>query len=416
MDTMDYSTQDRHTIPTLRWTTVPPDSSSAEFFRTSVDYLCQVLSHFRISAIELLALKSRSNENPRPVLVITLHPAESHREDELVTFAAQRRFTELVAVREVIIGIGLVERQRRKIRNGDSISAYTDHLSQGSLGGVISVGNKFYGTTCYHVVHPTKDAATEPEQLLLSSPSQRTIIESRLEAASALNEARSDLLNVQRQITEGSRQPDEATNFELEVSFCERRVQEALEETEIGTVSLSRNQITTRDWNGRNTSVDWTIFTIPSSRHVTIPNKIDLSGIGSPYPSGICRVLKIYDGSTIHTAGSGIVEPKVVYKDGVSSGATKGIIGHGLARVNFDGMGKFTDELFIISDRPFKAFSENGDSGSWLVGEDNDLYGFIIGGLVDRKNLAYRTYFTDIRLLWAEIQELTGEIPQLPQL
>ena len=36
--------------------------------------------------------------------------------------------------------------------------------------------------------------------------------------------------------------------------------------------------------------------------------------------------------------------------------------------------------------------------------------------LVDVKNLGYRTYFTDIKLLWAEIQELTGEIPQLPQL
>ena len=43
---------------------------------------------------------------------------------------------------------------------------------------------------------------------------------------------------------------------------------------------------------------------------------------------------------------------------------------------DLDATGRFTDELFIISDTPYKPFSESGDSGSWIVGEDNDLDGF----------------------------------------
>lgn len=160
-----------------------PDSLSAELFRTYVDHLSQALSHFSISAVELLALKRGCDEDAWPTLVITMHPTEAHREDELRSFVAQQRFSELVAVGEVIIGVGLVERHRRKIRNGESISAYTDHLSQGSLGGVVAMGNQLYGTTCYHVVYPSQHLEameSVPEHsLLLSSPSQHTITKSR---------------------------------------------------------------------------------------------------------------------------------------------------------------------------------------------------------------------------------------------
>ena len=118
---MNYAIHDRHRIPALRWPTVRPDSLSAELFRTSVD-LSQALSHFRISAIELLALKRGCDEDARPTIVITIHPTEAHREDELRAFVAQQRFSQLVVVGEVIIGVGFVERHSTNIRTGDSIS------------------------------------------------------------------------------------------------------------------------------------------------------------------------------------------------------------------------------------------------------------------------------------------------------
>jgi len=195
---MDYTIHDRHRVPTLRWTSTHPDPPSAELFRTSVDHLSQVcLSHFRISAIEILALKRTSDEHARATLVITIHPDEAHRENELQAFAIQQRFIELVTVKEVIIGVGLVERHRRKIRNGDSISAYADLRSQGSFGGVIAIGNQLYGTTCYHVMDPsqcTEDIATVPEQSLLPF----TIYSHQItKATPAPQDARNDLLKVE---------------------------------------------------------------------------------------------------------------------------------------------------------------------------------------------------------------------------
>jgi len=105
----------------------------------------------------------------------------------------------------------------------------------------------------------------------------------------------------------------------------------------VGIVCLSRSRLTTRDWNNRNTFVDWAIFSTSPSRDVTIPNKIVLSDIGSPYAS-----------------------PKAVFKDGASSSATRGIIGQGFSRVDLDATGHLTNELFIISDTPYKPFSESG--------------------------------------------------------
>jgi len=111
--------------------------------------------------------------------------------------------------------------------------------------------------------------------------------------------------------------------------------------------------------------------------------------------------------TTIHAVGPRI-ESKVVFKNRSSSGTTRGIIEQSFARFGLDVTGRFADELFIISEAPHKPFSDCGGSGSWIVGQGNDLYGFILGGLVDRKNLGYRTYFTDIKLPSVEIQ-----LPQL---
>lgn len=39
----------------------------------------------------------------------------------------------------------------------------------------------------------------------------------------------------------------------------------------------------------------------------------------------------------------------------------RGIIGQDFARVDLDAAGRFTDELFLISDTPCKPFSESRD-------------------------------------------------------
>ena len=50
------------------------------------------------------------------------------------------------------------------------------------------------------------------------------------------------------------------------------------------------------------------------------------------------------------------------------------------------------------------------------MGEGNDLCGFIIGGLNDPGNLGYRAYITDIKMIWDEVEQITGEKPELPGL
>jgi len=55
-----------------------------------------------------------------------------------------------------------------------------------------------------------------------------------------------------------------------------------------------------------------------------------------------------------------------------------------------------------------------GDSGAWVVGEENNLCGFIIGRLNGPSNLGHRAYITDIIMLWDEIVQMVGENLELP--
>lgn len=74
---------------------------------------------------------------------------------------------------------------------------------------------------------------------------------------------------------------------------------------------------------------------------------------------------------------------EIVYKIGAKTDKTYGIVqaDDRVARVNYDGkLGLFVDQLLITDLNGGNAFSEGGDSGSFIFSEDGDFVGLLFAG------------------------------------
>ncbi len=74
---------------------------------------------------------------------------------------------------------------------------------------------------------------------------------------------------------------------------------------------------------------------------------------------------------------------------------------------------RITNEHVIISNKD-EPFSEDGDSGAWVLNRHGDLVGMIWGAANDREQKY--CYFTPIAVLKKDIEEQTGMEVELVQL
>ena len=99
-----------------------------------------------------------------------------------------------------------------------------------------------------------------------------------------------------------------------------------------------------------------------------------------------------------------------VFKLGAVSGLTEGRIASQKSDVDMDDSEEFTTEYCIVN-VDNSSFAKPGDSGTWVVDGKGAAVGYMIGG--QNKELPMRTYVSDMRMVFDDIQAQTGHRPQI---